>query len=64
VARRAIELRATRTRVSRLLHERITTARSVVKFAFRRHPELVARATGAYRRERRSSQRAAKRTAG
>jgi len=57
------ELRATRMRGSRLLHERITAARSVVKFAFRRHPELVARATGTYRRERRSSQRAAKRAA-
>jgi len=56
-------LRDTRARVARLLDERVSVARAAIRFAFRAHPELVARATSEYRRGRRATQRSKKRTA-
>jgi hypothetical protein len=53
--------RAARGRVASLLHERMTDARSAIRFVFRDHPEIVQRATSQYRRQRRKTQRAKKR---
>jgi hypothetical protein len=55
-------LRSTRLRLSCLLHERVVSARAVIRFTFRAHPELVLLATSEYKRTSRQAQRAARRT--
>jgi len=50
--KRTLELR---NRLATLLYDRMSRVRSVARFVFRQHPELVRKATSAYQRRRRTA---------